>query len=181
MNINLLPKEKKSKPKIKWSKLLFSFIIILFISGFVFYLGLMQYEILDNEVLLNAMKLEVESYKTSESYKKVENLEAGLKKLQSKSAIKNEINEQFFPPMNLLNLIQVKPEGISFQSIQYNGDGSFKLAGGAANYQNVALLLSEFEKNKARVKPEDVTMTSNKNNKKEYVEFQLSGTLTKKE
>jgi hypothetical protein len=182
--INLMPKEKQSQLQTNSPvKMIGVFTLIsIMIFSVCFYLGYLCYKISLNKNRLEQLNLEMKCYTTS--YSKVRYFETMLERIKDKNSLKNKVYAGYLTPLNALNsLIQLKPDLIWFDRIQFNGmDGSFSINGGANNYKNLAAFIGRLEQDEfsfRELKPEQITMHRNSAGR-EYVQFKISGILIRK-
>jgi hypothetical protein len=184
MMINLLPKEKQSKPQVNSIPnnivVLVGLAIIIF--SLCFYMGYLYYDITLHETELEQINFEMKCYSTP--YRKVKNLETELNRIQDKISLKQNVDADYLIPLNALtSLIQLKPELNWFERIEFNAlDGGFTVTGGAINYKALAEFIGKLEQDKAsftQIKPEQAMVYDNWAGR-EYVQFKISGILVKR-
>jgi hypothetical protein len=183
--INLLPKKKQNQMQPNYHpKQIGIFVgITILVFSVCFCLGYLGYKVSLNEARLEQLDLEMKCYNTS--FRKVENFESLLERIQDQNKLKQTVYAGYLAPLNALNtLIKAKPDLVWFERIQLHGmEGMFSVTGGADNYIALAGFIGKLEQDEVSfggLKPEQATMRRNSAGR-EYVQFKISGILVRKD
>jgi hypothetical protein len=182
--INLLPKKQnQTQPNYHSKQIGVLAGITILVFSICFCLGYLGYKVSLNEARLEQLDLEMKCYNTS--YRKVENFESLLGRIQDQNKLKQTVYAGYLAPLNALNtLIKAKSNLIWFERIQLHGmDGMFSVTGGADNYKALAGFIGKLEQDEASfggLKPEQAIMRRNSAGR-EYVQFKISGILVRKD